>query len=113
MCVLCSLQRDRALIRDLLAEVERYSTRNLKEREGKAELERRRQHEAQHAQQVASQKSREEMQQFTAGGSLGEQVLNTCIYMYVCVHVHRMCACYIALYDSMRVYMYVYVQVNV
>ena len=55
-------------------EVERYSARNLKEREARAELERRRQHEAQHSQLVAAQKSQEETQQFTAGGSLGGQV---------------------------------------
>lgn len=79
----CPLQRDRALIKDLLLEVERYSTRNLKEREGRAELERRRQHEAQHAQLVASQKSQEETQQFTAGGSL-EQVCGSTI----CVSIH-------------------------
>ena len=69
--------------------MERYSTRNLKEREGRAELERRRQHEAQHAQLVASQKSQEETQQFTAGGSL-EQVcgstIGTDVYLYTCVH---------------------------
>lgn len=68
------LQRDRALIKDLLQEVDRYSSRNQKEREERAELERRRQHEAQHAQLVASQKSQDEIPpQFTAGGSL-EQV---------------------------------------
>ena len=83
-CVLCSLQRDRGLIKDLLMEVDRYCTRNLKEREEKAELERRRQHEAQHAQLVAAQKSLEETQQFTAGGSLGGQV-GLCACVHACV----------------------------
>ncbi|CAI8032183.1 Protein phosphatase 1 regulatory subunit 37, partial [Geodia barretti] len=64
-------QRDRTLIKELLMEVEKYSARNLGERESRAELERRRQHEAQHAQLVATQKSQEETQQFTAGGSVG------------------------------------------
>lgn len=71
---MCVTQRDRALIKDLLVEVEKYSARNLKERENRAELERRRQHEAQHAQLVAAQKAQEETQQFTAGGSLGASV---------------------------------------
>ena len=66
-------------------EVERYSARNLKEREGKAELERRQQHEAQHAQQVTAQQSQEESQQFTAGGSLGGQVGGVSVPS---VHVH-------------------------
>ena len=65
------VQRDRTLIKELLVEVEKYSARNLGERESRAELERRRQHEAQHAQLVATQKSQEETQQFTAGGSVG------------------------------------------
>ena len=75
------IQRDRPLIKDLLSEVERYSARNLKERESRAELERRKQHEAQHAKLVTTQKTQEEIQQFTAGGSMGEQV-RVCV---VCV----------------------------
>lgn len=64
-CVL--LQRDKQLIRDLLAEIEKYSSRNQLKKEEKAEAERRRQHEAQHA---ALQKSiPEEKSGFTAGGN--------------------------------------------
>ena len=54
------------MIRDLLAEIDRYCARNLHEREERAEAERRRQHEAQHAQLVGSG---EETSQFTAGES--------------------------------------------
>ena len=69
------------MIKDLLSDVEKYSARNLGERENRAELERRRQHEAQHAQLVtASQKSQEETQQFTAGGSVGRPVSEMCSY---------------------------------
>ena len=59
--------------------MDRYCARNLQEREERAEQERRRQHEAQHAQLVAAKQSSEEAQQFTAGGSLGEQVSKTLV----------------------------------
>lgn len=49
------MQRDRTLIRDLLDEIERYSTRNAREREERVEAERRRQHEAQHAHLAATE----------------------------------------------------------
>ncbi len=48
-------QRDRSLIKTLLMEIDRYCARNLQEREDRAEAERMRQHEAQHAQLVGSQ----------------------------------------------------------
>lgn len=43
-------QRDRPIIKDLLTEIDRYCGRNLVKRDEKIEAERRRQHEAQHAQ---------------------------------------------------------------
>lgn len=47
-------QRDRSIIKDLLVEIDRYSARNLQKRDEKLEAERRRQHEAQHAQLCGS-----------------------------------------------------------
>lgn len=44
------MQRDRPIIKDLLTEIDRYCGRNLQKRDEKIEAERRRQHEAQHAQ---------------------------------------------------------------
>lgn len=87
--------------------MDRYCARNLQEREERAEQERRRQHEAQHTQLVAAKQSSEEAQQFTAGGSLGEQVSKalitnssfTCNGIYTCifsnVHVDRMLVTYV------------------
>lgn len=43
-------QRDRPIIKDLLVQIDHYCGRNLQKRDEKIEAERRRQHEAQHAQ---------------------------------------------------------------
>lgn len=68
-CVFVSpLQRDRPLIKTLLGDIDSYCARNLREREEKNEAERRRQHEAQHAKQLATT-AEEEQGVFTAGGN--------------------------------------------
>lgn len=61
------LQRDRQLIRDLLTEIEKYSSRNQLKKEEKAEAERRRLHEEQHA--AIPKGNPEEQGTFTAGGN--------------------------------------------
>ncbi len=68
MFVFCLfLQRDRQLIRDLLAEIEKYSSRNQHKKEEKAEAERRRLHEQQHS--AIPKGNPEEQGTFTAGGN--------------------------------------------
>jgi hypothetical protein len=62
------LQRDRPLIKTLLAEIDKYCARNLQEREERNEAERRRQHEAQHAKLLVTSPE-EEQGAFTAGGN--------------------------------------------
>ena len=63
------LQRDRPLIKSLLAEIDKYSARNLQEREERNEAERRRQHEAQHAKLLPAVSAEEEQGVLTAGGN--------------------------------------------
>lgn len=65
-----SLQRDRPLIKDLLAEIDRYCARNLQEREKQLEAERRHQHEAQHTEQEGGLA---DVAPFTAGGGRKEE----------------------------------------
>ena len=62
------LQRDRPLIKTLLAEIDKYCARNLQEREERNEAERRRQHEAQHAKLLVTS-AEEERGVLTAGGN--------------------------------------------
>ena len=58
-------QRDRPIIKDLLVQIEQYCRRNLQKRDEKLEAERRRQHEAQHAQLVGAEDT--EQTALTAG----------------------------------------------
>ena len=73
VCVCMYLQRDRPLIKTLLAEIDKYCARNLQEREERNEAERRRQHEAQHAKLLVTS-AEEEQGTFTAGGNPLNQV---------------------------------------
>ena len=64
------LQRDRPLIKSLRMDIDRYSARNLQQRESKLEVERRHMHEAQHSQQEGRL---DEVAPFTAGGAKEEE----------------------------------------
>ena len=63
---LCVVQRDRSIIKDLLQHIEQYSSRNQQKKMEKVESERRRLHEAQHAQQ--GRPDSEDLSTLTAGG---------------------------------------------
>lgn len=66
-----SIQRDRPIIKDLLTSIDKYCGRNLQKRDERIEAERRRQHEAQHAQLGTS--SSNEQNALTAGAQTNQE----------------------------------------